>query len=95
MSHEYCILDLLNIKDKNIKLIDNFYKMEKIDNIDYKIIEAKLSYEPLYCSKCGCVFDENSTYEKNGFKRSGLGAYRRVQKVNCIITDSDYQIENS
>ena len=44
MSHEYCILDLLNIKDKNIKLIDNFYKMEKIDNIDYKIIEAKLSY---------------------------------------------------
>ncbi len=26
-------------------------------------------------------------------KRSGLGAYRRIQKVNCIITDSDYQIE--
>jgi len=37
----------------------------------------------------------NTGYEKNGFKRSGLGAYRRVQKVNCIITDSDYQIENS
>ena len=35
MSHEYCILNLLNIKDKNIKLLDNFYKLEKIDNITF------------------------------------------------------------
>ena len=84
MSHEYCILDLLNIKDKNIKLIDNFYKMEKIDNIDYKIIEAKLSYEPLYCSKCGCVFDENSTYEKNGFKTSDI-LMLDVANYGCIL----------
>ena len=84
MSHEYCILDLLNIKDKNIKLIDNFYKMEKIDNIDYKIIEAKLSYEPLYCSKCGCVFDENSTYEKNGFKSSDI-LMLDVANYGCIL----------
>ena len=84
MSHEYCILDLLNIKDKNIKLIDNFYKMEKIDNIDYKIIEAKLSYEPLYCLKCGCVFDENSTYEKNGFKTSDI-LMLDVANYGCIL----------
>ena len=25
MSHEYYILNLLNIKDKNVKLLDNFY----------------------------------------------------------------------
>ena len=43
MSQEYCILNLLNIEDKNIKLIDNFYKIE---NINYKVIEATLSYEP-------------------------------------------------
>lgn len=84
MSHEYCILDLLNIKDKNIKLIDNFYKMEKIDNIDYKIIEAKLSYEPLYCSKCGCVFDNDNTYEKNGFKTSDI-LMLDVANYGCIL----------
>lgn len=46
MSQEYCILNLLNIEDKNIKLIDNFYKIEKFGNINYKVIKATLSYEP-------------------------------------------------
>ena len=38
MSQEYCILNLLNIEDKNIKLTENFYKvgyysqLNKIDN---------------------------------------------------------------
>ena len=27
MSQEYCILNLLNIEDKNVKLIENFYKV--------------------------------------------------------------------
>ena len=30
MSHEYCILNLLNIEDKNIKLTENFYKIENL-----------------------------------------------------------------
>ena len=68
MSHEYCILNLLNIKDKNVELLDNFYKLKKINNITCKVIEAKLSYEPLYCSKCGCVFDNENTYEKMDLK---------------------------
>ena len=42
MSQEYCILNLLNIEDKNIKLIENFYKVEKIGQIKYKVIEATL-----------------------------------------------------
>ena len=84
MSYEYSILDLLNIKDKNIKLLNNFYKMEKIDNVDYKIIEATLSYEPIYCSKCGCVFDKDSTYEKNGFKASNI-LMLDVCNYGCIL----------
>lgn len=84
MSHEYCILNLLNIKDKNIKLLDNFYKLERIDNITYKVIEAKLSYEPLYCSKCGCVFDNENTYEKNGFKKSDI-LMLDVASYGCIL----------
>ena len=38
----------------------------------YKVIEATLSYEPVYCHRCGCVFDKEQTYEKNGFKVSDI-----------------------
>ena len=46
MSQEYCILNLLNIEYKNIKLTENFYKIEDFDRIKYKVIEAILTYEP-------------------------------------------------
>ena len=72
MSQEYYILNLLNIEDKNVKLIENFYKIEKFGQIKYKIIEATLSYEPAYCHRCCCVFDKEQTYEKNGFKTSDI-----------------------
>lgn len=72
MSQEYCILNLLNIEDKNIKLTNNFYKVETFDNIKYKVIEANLSYTPIFCDRCGCIFDEKQTYEKNGFKASDI-----------------------
>ena len=84
MSYEYSILDLLNIKDKNIKLIDNFYKMEKIDNVDYKIIEATLSYNPIYCPRCGVIFDKDNTYEKNGFKVSNI-LMLDICNYGCIL----------
>ena len=40
MSQEYCILNLLNIEDKNIKLSEIFYKIEDFDGIKYKVIEG-------------------------------------------------------
>lgn len=49
MSQEYCILNLLNIEDKNINLTQNFYKIEKFGDIYYKVIEAKLTYRPEFC----------------------------------------------
>lgn len=72
MSQEYCILNLLNIEDKNIKLTKNFYKIEKFGDIYYKVIEASLSYNPPFCSRCGCIFNKEQTYEKNGFKSSDI-----------------------
>lgn len=84
MSQVNYILDLLNIEDKNIKLNENFYRKEKINNITYKIIEATLSYEPVYCHRCGCVFDEKQTYEKNGFKQSDI-LLLDVANYGCIL----------
>ena len=92
MSQEYCILNLLNIEDKNIKLDKNFYSMEKINNIDYKIIHATLSYNPTFCPCCGSIFNDKQTYEKNGFKTSNIlmldishyGCYLRLKKQRFL-----------
>src|SRR5574344_1645052 len=72
MSQEYCILNLLNIEDKNINLTQNFYKIEKFGDIYYKVIEAKLTYKPEFCPRCGCIFNNEQTYEKNGFITSDI-----------------------
>ena len=72
MSQEYCILNFLNIEDKNIKLTQNFYKVENFDGINYKVIEGILTYEPPFCPRCGYIFDKKQTYEKNGFKSSDI-----------------------
>lgn len=60
----------LNIKDENVKFI-NCYEAKK-NNRTYKVTEASLSYSPIYCPLCGCVFNEEQTYEKNGFKISDI-----------------------
>ena len=84
MSQDNYILNLLNIEDKNIKLTDNFYKIEERDGIKYKIIEAILSYQPKFCPKCGSIFNDNQTYEKNGFKKSDI-LILDVANQGCIL----------
>lgn len=70
MSQVNYISFYLNIKDENVKFI-NCYE-EKKNNRIYKVTEASLSYSPIYCPLCGCVFNEEQTYEKNGFKISDI-----------------------
>ena len=84
MSQEYCILNLLNIEYKNIKLTENFYKLEKFGDIQYKIIEAILSYEPTFCHSCGCTFNKQKTYKKNDFKTSDI-LMLDVCNLGCIL----------
>ena len=92
MSQSNYILNLLNIKDENVKLNENCLKIENINGTDYKIIEASLSYNPTFCPKCGCVFDNTQTYEKNGFKTSdilmldvcGYGCILRLSKQRFL-----------
>ena len=72
MSQSNYILNLLDIKDKNIKLNENSLFYEKFDDIVYKVIEGTLTYNPLFCPCCGCLFNDNQTYEKNGFKSSDI-----------------------
>lgn len=92
MSQTNYILNLLNIKDENIKLTSNSLIYEKFDDIEYKVIEGILSYEPPFCTCCGCVFDNKQSYEKNGFKSSdillldacGYGCILRLKKQRFL-----------
>ena len=70
MSHLNYITDLLELKDNNIKFLDNCYFKENIKGIIYKVFEGYLSYKPDYCPKCGVVFDD--MFEKHGFIVSNI-----------------------
>ena len=54
MSTNNYILNLLNIKDKNIDIITKS-KEEMIKNKNYKIVEGILTYNPHLCPNCGII----------------------------------------
>lgn len=70
MSQFDYIKNLLNIKDKNI-IIKNVYE-EKEKGLVYKAIDGILSYTPTCCERCGCIYNKEQTYEKNGFRESKI-----------------------
>lgn len=85
MSNQNYITDMLELKDSNIFFKENFYYKEKIKGITYKIFEGFLSYKPLFCPKCGVIFDDN--FEKHGFivsniKIPDVSGYKSILKLH-------------
>ena len=80
MSTNDYILDLLNIKDKNIFILNNIEE-KVIKNKNYKVIEGILTYKPQSCPCCGIV---NESYDiiKWGFKRNCKVKIPRIS--NCL-----------
>ena len=86
MSLNNCIINLLNLKDKNIKFDNNFLSVEIINNMESKVFHAKLTYIPDACYNCGHIFDSNII--KYGFKSSriklpkvsGFNTYLKLRK---------------
>lgn len=70
MSNQNYIIEMLELKDNNIKFYDNFYHKETIKGITHKIFEGYLSYQPKSCYKCGVLFDDN--FKKYGFITSNI-----------------------
>ena len=70
MSNQNYIINILNLKDKNIIFKENFYYETKIKNITHKVFEAFLSYQPHFCPKCGVAFD--NLFVKHGFITSRI-----------------------
>ena len=69
MSNNDYILNLLNIKDKNIFIFNNSISNKIINNKNYMIIEGILTYKPNYCPCCGIINDHNDII-KWGFRRN-------------------------
>jgi len=70
MSELNYMIEMLELKDNNIKFYENCYHKEKIKGIFHKVFEGILTYQPICCEKCGIVFDNN--FEKHGFITSNI-----------------------
>lgn len=69
MSTNNYILNLLNIKDENIKISEKIEE-RMIKGKNYKIIEGVLTYKPKYCPCCGCVNQSSNDIIKWGFRKN-------------------------
>lgn len=82
MSINNYILNLLNIKDKNIYIITNNEEYRTIKKKNYKIIEGILTYKPECCPCCGVINESNNDIIKWGFKRN---CKVKIPKIsNCL-----------
>ena len=70
MSELNYIIEMLELKDNNIKFYKNCYHKENIKGIFHKVFEGVLAYQPICCEKCGVLFDNN--FEKHGFITSNI-----------------------
>ena len=70
MSTNDYILNLLNIKDKNITILSNKMESRSIKGKNYMIIEAILTYTPECCPCCGCINESHNDIIKWGFRKN-------------------------
>ncbi len=70
MSTNNYILNLLNIKDKNIYILTNKEETKIIKGKNYKIIEGILTYKPELCPCCGCINQSGNDIIKWGFRKN-------------------------
>ena len=82
MSINNYILNLLNIKDKNIHILTDKCENRIIKGKNYKIIKGVLTYNPKFCPCCGCVNQSNNDIIKWGFRKN---CKIKIPKVsNCF-----------
>lgn len=85
MSTNNYILNLLNIKDKNIYILANKENFKKINNINYKIVEAILTYTPTHCPCCGSINESHNDIIKWGFKRNCKVKIPNISNCKSIL----------
>ena len=81
MSINNYILNLLNIKDKNINIITNC-KEKDIKGKNYKIIEGFVTYKPKCCPHCNIINNSCNDIIKWGFRKNCI--VKIPKQGNCL-----------
>ena len=81
MSINNYILNLLNIKDKNIHIITECKEII-IKGKNYKLIEGILTYTPKYCPCCGTINESTNDIIKWGFRKNCI--VKIPKQGNCL-----------
>lgn len=85
MSHNNYILNLLNIKDKNVFIFTNSIQERIIKGKKHKIIEGILTYIPEFCPNCGCINESTNDIIKWGFKRGKIPLPTVIGSANSLV----------
>lgn len=85
MSNNDYILNLLNIKDKNIFILNNSIENKVIKGKNNKIIYGVLTYIPEYCPCCGVVNESSDDIIKWGFKRNCKVKIPKISNCNSLL----------
>ncbi|NMA69462.1 MAG: ISL3 family transposase [Desulfitobacterium sp.] len=103
MSHNDSIINLLNLKDKNIIFDENFYSEGIVKGVKSKFFHGTLTYRPRACYSCGHVLDDKII--KHGFKTStikiphisGFNAYLKLRKQRyfCKHCNSTFTLKTN
>lgn len=55
MTHTDYTKEILNIKDNNVYFYENCLQTRKEGSVEVKVFHGYLTYNPEYCSHCGCI----------------------------------------
>lgn len=85
MSNNDYILDLLNIKDKNISIIPNMIDNLIIKGKNNTVIYGVLTYKPEFCTCCGVINQSSDDIIKWGFKRGCKVKIPKISNCNSLL----------
>ena len=85
MSNNDYILNLLNIKDKNIYIIPNSIENKVIKDKNTKIVHGILTYNPEYCPCCGIINNSTNDIIKWGFKNNCKVKIPKISNWNSLL----------
>ena len=96
MSTNNYILNLLNIKDKNIHILTDKLTNMVIKGKNFQIIEALLTYNPDYCPCCGCVNESSNDIIKWGYRKNCIIKIPKVSncKTRLILHKQRFYCKN-
>lgn len=85
MSNNNYILNLLNIKDNNIYILSNSLNERIYKGVNYKIIEAILTYKPNCCPCCGIINNTSNDIIKWGFRKNCKVKIPNISNCRSIL----------